>query len=209
MGWTHPNRPSGVASRMAAPTLHALARALGALRGEAEARRILTLSGVPVAWDAPPRDAASEADFLLLLRFLSGTLSRPDALEVARQAGQEAGQWFIRARIPVPARFMLQSMPGRIAYPLLLRTLEVHGWTLVGGGSLAPDPDHERGLRLLHGAAARAFPEPGLLHAYYVAALHPVFTFFLGPDLRIVTRDALPPREGIALNLEIGAGVRP
>jgi bacteriochlorophyll 4-vinyl reductase len=209
VGWTHSDRPSGSSARMGAATLQGLGRALSSVRGETEARRIFALRGFERVWDEPPRDAVREEDFLSLLGFLVDSLPRSEALDVARRAGQGAGAWLIQARIPVPARFMLQSLPGRIAFPLLLRTLEVHGWTLVGGGQFAQDPGHPRGLRLVHGPGARAFPDPAVLHAYFLGALEPLFTFFLGPDLQVVIRDALPPREGIALLLREGAGVRP
>jgi len=209
VGWTHPLRTTGAAPRMGAPTLHGVSDALVRARGAEEACRLLALSGVTAAWDEPPRDAVLEADFLSLLTFLSGVLSQEVSAQILESAGQGAGEWFVRTRIPVPIRFMLHAMPNRMAFPLLVRTLEVHGWTLVGGNQVTPDPEHAGGLRLLHGPGARAFSSPRLLHAYYLAALQPIFTFFLGQNLRVETLDALPVREGIALTVQAAAGVRP
>jgi bacteriochlorophyll 4-vinyl reductase len=207
MGWTHPHRAMGAAPRMGAPTLHGIADALGRVRSTEEAGRLLALSGVAAAWDEPPRDAVLEADFLSLLTFLLGALPRDACLNILETAGQAAGEWFVRTRIPAPARFLRHSTPSGMAFPLLLRTLEVHGWTIVGGNQMAPDPEHPRGLRLLHGAGARAFSEPRLLHIYYLGALQPIFAFFLGQDLRVETRDALHLRQGIVLAVHTGTGV--
>lgn len=194
---------------MGAPALHGIAEALGQAYGTEEAGRLIALSGVTAARQAPPRDAVLETDFLSILAFLVGALPRDACVNILEAAGRTAGQWFVLNRIPVPARFLLHSTPSRMAFPLLLRTLEVHGWTIVGGSQVTPDPEHARGLRLLHGFGARAFSEPRLLHTYYLAALAPIFTFFLGQDCRIETLDTIPVREGVALTVQVAPGVRP
>jgi divinyl protochlorophyllide a 8-vinyl-reductase len=194
---------------MGAPTLHALAKVLQETQGDAEARRLLALSGVTASWDEQPRDAIAEADFLSLVGFVTQALAREEVLPILERAGKTVGDWFVAARIPAPARFLLHPLPQRMTYPLMVRILEVHGWTVLGGGALVPNPEFASQLLLFHSPAARAFAEPRVLHAYYLAALHPIFTFFLGPDLRVETQDAIPPREGIALVLRPGAGVRP
>ncbi|TVP47651.1 MAG: bacteriochlorophyll 4-vinyl reductase [Gemmatimonadales bacterium] len=179
------------------------ARALEALYGVAEARRLLRLGGMQTLSDHDPRDMQDERDFFRLVTFLEGVLPRREVAAVLGDAGRRTGAYVLANRIPGAARLGLRMLPRSLRLRLTLSAMAEHAWTFAGSGTFAFETRPHPTLRLAHGIPARTIPDPAPLHAFYRGAFEVLLRGMVAPGtvLEEGVPDRPPPRVGVAFRI--------
>ncbi|MCX8132585.1 MAG: bacteriochlorophyll 4-vinyl reductase [Roseococcus sp.] len=151
-------------------------------------RRIFQAAGLLRHLASPPSTMVEEREVARLFGALEQELGRPAALERIRRAGQRTAEYLLAHRIPPLARMLLPNLPASFAAVLLTRSIQRHGWTFLGSGSLAVVRGQPLGIRIrLADALAR---HAALASEYYRSAFEELFRALVHPAAHALPQPA-------------------
>lgn len=96
----------------------------------------------------PPTTMVEEEEVARLFTALRDEFGQTAALKRLREAGARTAEYLLAYRIPAFARLLLPNMPAHFAAVLLTRSIQRHGWTFLGSGSLDVVRGHPLGIRI-------------------------------------------------------------
>lgn len=97
---------------------------------------------------APPTTMVEEQEVARLFTALREEFGQAAALHRLRAAGGRTAEYLLAHRIPTFARLLLPNMPAHFAAVLLTRSIQRHGWTFLGTGSLEVVRGNPLGIRI-------------------------------------------------------------
>jgi len=140
------NRPEETAdeARVGPNAILQVAAALRAAGGEAEARRVFEAAGLLPLLAAPPTAMTRQSAAAALHLALRDALPEAAAERIQADAGRRTADYLLANRIPRPAQWLLKALPGRLAAPILLKSIRANAWTFAGSGRVTAAWDGRR-----------------------------------------------------------------
>ena len=133
---------------------------------------------------APPTTMVEEEEVARLFTALRDEFGQVAALKRLRKAGGRTAEYLLAHRIPAFARLLLPHMPAHFAAVLLTRSIQRHGWTFLGSGSLDVVRGTPLGIRIR--LAQSLVPIGRLASEFYRATFEGLFRKLVHPDARAV-----------------------
>lgn len=155
------------------------------------AERVFGQAGFPRFLRSPPSDMIDEAIPARLFAALWRELPSARAAAIAHDAGRRTGAYVLANRIPSAARFILRSLPPRLAAPLLLKAIRKHAWTFAGSGTCRVAAGRPSVITIEHNPLAM----PG--GAWHVGVFECLFRALV--STRAIVRYADDPSAGVPI----------
>jgi divinyl protochlorophyllide a 8-vinyl-reductase len=153
--------------------------ALITLSGSDVCDRVCHRAGLPGIVANPPDSMIPARDALSLHRAVAADLPKPEADEIARDAGRRTGDYILAHRIPAPARTILRLLPAGLAGPLLLKAISRHAWTFAGDARVT----HETSAPMHLVIHDNPLAIPGCL--WHLAVFETLFHRLVSRDVRV------------------------
>ena len=137
---------------------------------------------------APPTTMVEEEEVARLFTALRDEFGQTAALKRLREAGARTAEYLLAHRIPAFARLLLPNMPAHFAAVLLTRSIQRHGWTFLGSGSLEVVRGNPLGIRIR--LAQSLVPIGRLASEFYRATFEGLFRKLVHRHARAVPEAA-------------------
>jgi len=137
---------------------------------------------------SPPTTMVEEQEVARLFTALREEFGQATALHRLREAGGRTAEYLLAHRIPAFARLLLPNMPAHFAAVLLTRSIQRHGWTFLGTGSLEVVRGNPLGIRIR--LAECLVPIGRLASEFYRATFEGLFRRLVHRDARALAQPA-------------------
>jgi divinyl protochlorophyllide a 8-vinyl-reductase len=193
MAFAELNDPAGLAQREAAGRIGPnavlqLAEVLLEQDGSEARARVFRRAGLIRHLASPPSQMVEEQEVARLFGALREELGQAVALKRLADAGARTAAYLLSHRIPPFARVLLPNMPASFAAVLLTRSIQRHGWTFLGSGSLEVVRGNPLGIRIR--LAPSLLPVSRLAGEFYRATFEGLFRALVDPEARAAPEPA-------------------
>jgi divinyl protochlorophyllide a 8-vinyl-reductase len=175
-----------VPARIGPNAITRIAEALAGMAGPEARRRVFLMAQLLPHLQHPPEAMVPDDEVARLHEALVVELGPARAAQISAEAGRLTAEYLLANRIPQIAQRMLGLLPRRAALWVLLKAIEHHAWTFVGGGSFSWQAGTIFRLSLQGGPVCRNLKTDCPACAYYAATFEHLFRKIISADIDVI-----------------------